>query len=641
MGWQVQTRSALVGLLFTIGTIGVSGSVGLPETLTLLEAAAQERKKVLILYDEDKDFPGLALLNRSLRASFEAELGNTVEFYSESLNLSQFEAPGYDAVVANHFRRKYSGKAPDLIVAAMEPSLDFLLRHGEALFPGVPIVFCGVDTAALEGRKLRANVTGVLVRREFFPTLDIALQLQPRTRNVFVVGGSSTFDRYLQTLVRRDLRPLESRVAITYLVGLSVESLLPAVASLPPDSVILYVTVFTDGAGLGFVPHEVASSLASAANAPVYVFVDQFVGRGAVGGNVYSLETHGSQAAELGLRILRGATPASLPIRELGAQTNIFDGRQLRRWNLDETRLPPGSVILHRARSVWELYRWYIVGMAAVVVIQSGLIAGLLLARARRQRAEAEIRRQREELAHVLRVTTLGELATSLAHEISQPLGAIMTNAQVASRLLDRRPSEITEVGEALTDIAADAKRASQIIRRLRTLFRKEHVDPVAVDVNVLIQDVVGLLRADMLARLIDVRLVLGEAVPSVLGDPIQLEQVILNVVVNACEATGATEDGPRAITIQTSQPQPGRLAIAVRDTGVGVKEAELERIFEHFVTTKSKGLGMGLAISRSIVAAHDGRIWATPNADRGLTLHIDLPCGGKIPLSSHAASGQ
>ncbi len=621
MGWRVQARSALVGVLVVLGTLALS------------EAAAQDRKKVLLLYDEDKDFPGLAVLNRSLRASLESELGNAVEFYSESLNLSQFEAPGYDALLADYYRRKYTGKPLDLIVAVMEPSLNFLVRHREALFPGVPIVFCGIDTATFEGRTLGNNVTGVLMRREFAPTLEIALRLQPRTRNVFVVGGSSTFDRYLQSLVRRDLQPFADRVSITYLFGLPVDALLKAVSSLPPDSVILYVTVFTDGAGLGFVPHEVVSSVATAANAPVYVFVDQFVGRGAVGGNVYSLETHGSQAAELGLRILRGATPVSLPIRELGAQTNMFDARQLRRWGLDEARLPQGSVIHHRTASVWELYRWYIVGVIGVVVTQSALIAGLLLARARRQRAEAEIRRQREELAHVLRVTTLGELTSSLAHEISQPLGAIMTNAQAANRLLGRRPSEIKEVGEALTDIAADAKRASQIIRRLRTLVRKEHVDPVAVDVNVLIQNVVDLLRADMLARLINVRLVLGEAIPPVLGDPVQLEQVILNVVVNACEATGATEKGQRAITIETSQPEPGRLAVEVRDTGVGVKETEHERIFEHFVTTKPKGLGMGLAISRSIVAAHGGRIWATTNADRGLTMHIELPCkGGQTP---------
>ena len=529
--------------------------------------------------------------------------------------------------LADYYRRKYAGKNLDLIVAVMEPSLDFLIRYGEALFPGVPIVFCGVDASTIEGKKLRPNITGVLVKRAFSPTLQVALRLQPDTRNVFVVGGASRFDRYLENFARRDLKPFEDQVAITYLAGLPMDALSKAVSTLPPHSVILYTTLFADGAGLGFVPHEALASIATAANAPVYVALDQYVGTGAVGGNVYSVDTHGSQAAELGLRILRGAAPTTLPVHELGAQVDLFDARQLKRWGLDETRLPSGSVIRYRDASVWELYRWYVVGAVFVVLLQSGLITGLLLAHARRQRAEAEARRQREELAHVLRVSTLGELTSSLAHEINQPLGAITMNAQTARQLLERGPAETAEVGEALADIAADAKRASQIIQRLRLLFRKEHVQMVAIDVNALIEDVVRLLHSAMLSWRIEIRLVLGQGIAPVAGDPVQLEQVLLNVVMNACEAISAAGDGPRMITIHTRQPRADRLTVEVVDTGVGAKEVELERIFEHFVSTKAQGLGMGLAISRSIIKAHGGRIWASANPERGLTLHIELPC--------------
>lgn len=633
-------RSAFVGLLFTIGVIGVSVPSINPLPMARSEPATQARKHVLILYDEDKDiFPGLAQIDESLREFFQADLGKAAEIYAEPLGLSQFERAGYDRVVADYYQRKYAGKTLDLIVAVMEPSLDFLLQHGEALFPGVPIVFCGVDASAIEGKKLRDNVTGVLMKRAFAPTLEVALRLQPDVRNVFVVGGASTFDRHLEAFVRRDLQPFESRLAITYLVGLAMDAWLKRVSSLPPHSVILYTTVFTDGAGRGFVPHEALSSIAAVANAPVYVFLDQYVGRGVVGGNVYSVGTHGSQVAELGLRIVRGAAPASLPIRELGAQVYQFDARQLRRWGLDEMRLPPGSVVLHRDPSAWGLYRWYIIAAIAVVLTQSALIIGLLLARVRRRRAEAEARRQQEELAHVLRVTTLSELTSSLAHEIAQPLGAILTNAQAARRLMGSGLSEVKEVRETLTDIAADAQRASQIIGRLRTLFRKKRVELVAVDLNAVIADVLSLLRTDMLTKGIDVRLALEEAVPTVLGDPVQLEQVVLNVVVNACDAIAAAEGGPRVITIQTHQAQPGRLALEVLDTGVGVKDAELEHIFEHFVSTKVEGLGMGLAISRSIIKAHGGRIWATANPDRGLTLHIELPCGGETGGAAAAVS--
>ena len=353
------------------------------QRLAQSQPAAQVRHRILVLYDEDKDdFPGLASIDRTLRESFRSELGTTVEIRSESLDLSQFERAGYDSAVADFFRRKYAGTPLDLIVAVMEPSLDFLLRHGETLFPGVPIVFCGVDASTIAGKTLRPNVTGVLVKRTFSPTLEVVLQLQPETRNVFVVGGASTFDRYLETFVRRDLQPFEGRVDITYLFGLSMDAWLTRLSSLPANSVILYTSVFTDGAGLSFVPHEAVASIAAAANAPVYVFVDQYVGRGPVGGNVYSVDMHGAQVAALGLQIVRGASPASLPIRELGSQVNLFDARQLERWNLDEARLPPGSVVLNQDASVWARYRWYIVVAIAVLATQGALIGGLL-ARAR------------------------------------------------------------------------------------------------------------------------------------------------------------------------------------------------------------------------------------------------------------------
>jgi len=245
-----------------------------------------------------------------------------------------------------------------------------------------------------------------------------------------------------------------------------------------------------------------------------------------------------------------------------------------------------------------------------------------------RKRAEQEVQRQREELAHALRVMTLGELTASFAHEINQPLAAIVTNAQATRRLLDGERAK-PAITDALTDIAEEAKRASQIIRKLRTLFRKEHAERTVVDINTLITDVVSLLRADLQRRTISVSLALAETVPPVLGDSVQLQQVMLNLVVNACEAIAATEGASREILVETRRAEPGRLAIVVRDSGIGVKERELERIFEHFVTSKPQGLGMGLAISRSIVQAHGGRIWATANHDRGLTLHVELPAHG------------
>src|SRR5262249_25142400 len=236
----------------------------------------------------------------------------------------------------------------------------------------------------------------------------------------------------------------------------------------------------------------------------------------------------------------------------------------------------------------------------------------------RRRHAEDESRRQREELAHAQRVTTLGELSASLAHEINQPLAAIVTNAQAAMRLLERAGIVHADVSDSLTDIAADAQRASAIIRRLRALSRKEHTPQRGLDLNEIIDDVVTLLRYDLARKNITLVHTAYPVVPLVSGDPVQLQQVILNLVVNASEAIGIAPDGPREIRIITAPRAAGGVEVRVRDTGVGAKPSELERMFERFVSTKPGGLGMGLAISRSIVEAHGGRIVAEANPDRG-----------------------
>jgi signal transduction histidine kinase len=244
-----------------------------------------------------------------------------------------------------------------------------------------------------------------------------------------------------------------------------------------------------------------------------------------------------------------------------------------------------------------------------------------------RRRTEEEMRRQRDQLAHALRVTTLGQLAASLAHELGQPLSAIVTNAQAGRRFLDSGPGESDSIEPILADIAADGRRAGEVIRRMRALFRKDGAERVGQDVNTLIENVVALLRADLQQKRIVLRFTKNETLPPVLGDGVQLQQVLLNLIMNASEAVAATDDGPRVIGIDADPARAGHLVIRVRDTGIGVKEpALLERIFEDFVSTKPQGLGMGLAISRSIVEAHGGRIWASANADRGLTLHVEMP---------------
>ena len=618
--------AVLLGLLSALGALGALAA-GAP----VVAAPDRPAKRILVLYDENKDdLPGLARTDRGLRDAFRAELGKDVEVHSESMGLSRSGQPGFERLAADFYRAKYAGHPPDLIVAVMESPLDFVLREGAALFPGVPVIFSGVDASTIAGRKLPPNFTGLLLERRYAPTLEVVLRLQPEARNIVVVGGTSRFDRSLQAFVKRDLAPFEGRLNIEYLFDLAMEDILKRVGSLPAHSAVLYVSLLADGAGTRFVPADALATIAARANAPTFVFIEQYVGLGAVGGNVYSYREEGQGLATLGARILRGAAPGTIPIRAASARVDMFDARELRRWKLDEARLPPHSIVRFQEPSAWTQYRWYILAALVVLLAQCALIGGLLVARARQRRAETEARRQRDDLAHVLRVTTLGELTSSLAHDINQPLSAILLNAQAALQYLESGRAAAAkevqrEVEAALADIVASADHASHVVSRVRALFRKEQVKPVAVDVRSLIEDVVRLLHAAMLTERIEVRLAFG-AVPPVFGDAVQLEQVVLNVVTNACDAVRAGgRSAPRTVTIRTREGRRGYVVIEVSDTGIGIEDGGLEQIFAHFVSTKPNGLGMGLAISRSIVDAHGGLIWATRNEGRGLTIHIEL----------------
>jgi PAS domain S-box-containing protein len=244
-------------------------------------------------------------------------------------------------------------------------------------------------------------------------------------------------------------------------------------------------------------------------------------------------------------------------------------------------------------------------------------------------RIEEEARRNWEEMIHVSRTSTMGELAASLAHELNQPLSAILSNSQAGLRFMDQETPDDAETRDALADIAEDAQRAGDVIHRIRKLLRKGEMERLAVDINQVVEDVNCLLHGDTVVRNIAVTLDLADGLPPVLGDAAQLQQVTLNLMMNACQAMSGQDAPYRTLVVHTAVEKPGTVAVAVEDSGPGVDPALGDDIFEPFVTSRRDGMGMGLSICRSIVEAHGGRLGVTPNAARGSTFRFVLPVAG------------
>jgi C4-dicarboxylate-specific signal transduction histidine kinase len=251
------------------------------------------------------------------------------------------------------------------------------------------------------------------------------------------------------------------------------------------------------------------------------------------------------------------------------------------------------------------------------------------------KRAEATLRQSLDEIAHMNRVASMGELTASIAHEINQPLAAILSNAQAASRLLGGESPDLAQVRECLTDIVADDRRAGEVIRRIRGLLKQRASQPSRVDLNEVVSDVIRLLGNDAMLRNVSVKVEPFPSLPAVLGDRIQLYQLALNLIMNGLDAVAERSPGARWVLVRTAEADGGGVELTVEDSGNGVAASDLARVFEPFFSTKQEGLGIGLSISRSIVQVHGGNIWAENSARHGAIFHCVLPVAQQAAVAT------
>jgi signal transduction histidine kinase len=582
-------------------------------------------RTVLVLHWSTEDFPTSPIINASIREVF-ASAGPSVDVNTEYLESDRFPQETASNAFRQYVREKYRDRRIDAVIAVAEPALSFALAARSELFPGVPIVYSGIVERSGSIRGEDGGLAGVVSAAAYGATAELALTMHPGTDRIFVVAHSPTV--LLEDSVRPALESVAKRVAITYITEPSVPRLIEAVKAVPSGSLILYVRHSQEQPGHVLTPYDIASLVSEASPVPVYGVADAYIGLGVVGGVVTDTRTIGRHVGEISRRILEGARPEHIPIEQLPRNV-VFDWRELRRWHLAARSLPAGSIVRFRTPSMWEEHRTAIVAALGVLLLQSLLIAGLIFERRRRRQAESEARRSLTAMAHLDRRAAMGELATSLAHELNQPLNAILQNAGVAQMILASNtvPPALGEITEIVSDIRKDDLRASEVIRRMRGLLQKHELETRPVDLNELAQDTVAIVRHDAWSRQIDVVLELADRVGPVLGDRVHLQQVLLNFLMNALDAVAGVPPERRRVLVSTTE-RDGEVRLAVSDTGIGIPADALAQIFEPFYTTKSEGsgMGMGLAIARSIVEAHAGRLAAESNPGGGTIVWLSLP---------------
>jgi signal transduction histidine kinase len=589
-----------------------------------LAGRAQERlQRVLLLYPADNTQPATTSAGAAVGKRLRDRTPMKIAFYTDFLDLIRFPTETDQLRTAHFLAEKYAHTSIDILMPVGAVALRFALKYRQTIAPNAPVVFCCSPPAAVAD--LPSDVTGVYSEVDFAKTMLLAEQLQPEARDLVVISGSSEFERQALEPIRKQLEPYERRFNAKYWLGLPYETLLERVSHLPRETMVIFTTVADDGSGRTLVPAQVVEGLAKVASAPIYGSADIYLGRGIVGGYIGLREDSGIAAADLALEILAGKDPRAITPRPSNALTFRVDARQLQRWQLSGMSLPAGTITYFKEPTAWDQYRWQIMLIAAALLIQTTLIVGLFYERRRRRNAEASSRSAIRKLADMNRVATAGELTASIAHEVNQPLAAMVTNANAALRWLKNKTPDLDEVSAALARIVSAGHRASETVGSVRAMFKRDVPDKAPVDLNNVIQDVLGFLRGELQRQRIVVQTEL-RPLPLVRGHTGQLQQVILNLVRNAADAMYSVSGRPRVLRVQSTVHDHDDVLVSVEDSGPGIDPKDIDHIFDSFFTTKSQGMGMGLSISRSIIEAHGGRLWALPGLDHGAVFNVQLP---------------
>ncbi|TIN22691.1 MAG: PAS domain S-box protein [Mesorhizobium sp.] len=719
--------------------------------MSALASSTASKPNILIIYASDTALPATDEVRRGIRSVLRTIESGAPEVYEEYLDVTRFTGPDHLENMASFVEAKYSGRTVDVVVAVGHTALDFAVQRRAKLFPTATVVFSVVRAERIREASIPPHTFGIVSELDPVKTLELALRLQPEARNLVVITDASTLGKSWEAITRRKFAPFESRLELTFLAGLPLETVLERVSRIPRNSIILFLSMFEDGTGRKFVPRDVAGQIASAANAPTYSVYDTFLGQGVVGGYMDTFEAVGRAAGTL-VRQALSAEPLESPlVREAETHKYVVDGRQMERWELDAADLPPRAEVRFREPSVWDQHRGQVLTGLAVVAFQFIFITALLIERRHRhsierrlreseeqyrnvvetqselicrylpdttltfvndaycryfnrsrtelvgakwldlipeaaraaalhqvkslivrpraesyehevlradgtvgwqhwtdrvildanggiveiqavgrdltdlKHAEAEALRHRQELAHLTRVSVVGALSGALAHELNQPLTAILSNAQAAGRLISRVPVDVAEIELILKDIVEDDKRAGRVIQHLRSLLKKDTPDRSTVQVDDLIDVALGICRSDLILRSVPVSKRLAADLPEIEADPVQLQQVLLNLIKNACEAMNGKPAKDRLLLVQ-SERTGGFVRISVIDSGEGFPVDAMNELYKPFFTTKSLGLGFGLAICKWIMEAHGGRMAASNNPGGGATFSIELP---------------
>jgi len=578
----------------------------------------KSEKNILIIFAQSPSTPAYRLLIEGIRQKLDDEYGTGYNLHSEYLELEHYPKDAYPQERFNIYNEKYKTIKLDLLICVGVDIATTIKKHADSYLLKLPVITIDYDLSRY-GMKydLAPNDKTALVslKLNLGRTLQLAMDLFPRATNVYFICGVAKSDSLFLLMSQQEAAKIKHNKKVIFFTDISMDEVLKKVRNLPANSIVMLSSFVMDSRKLPYYNYESLRLISKASNVPVFAYTDMGFGEGAIGGYILSFRKAAETAGKAAVYILNGGNPRQVKVTESDCYEYLFDWRQLKHWNIENSpSIPEGSKILYKETDFLDAYKWQILAVLLFIILESFLIVYLFRINRRQkeimnQKAEAEFLYRkiiREERLH-----RMSELTASLSHELNQPLTATIYNTQAVKRRINSENPDLDKINDILDHIIKDNKRAGGIISSIRSLMKLESREKENMNLNNVIQDTVRLCFPDINQHHVSVDVSVPEKPVFVSGDRIQLQQVLLNFISNANNAMLKTTAGERRITITLKEDENWAM-VSVSDTGPGIDEKIKDRIFNPFITSGQNGFGIGLALSRTIIENHGGKIFAS-----------------------------
>lgn len=590
-----------------------------------------EPKNVLMVFSMSPKFYTYKYIVENFENTLWKEFNKPYKIYTEYLDLDNYPSAEIQEHFFNQLNSKYKNADIDLLICVGPQILPYLEKYADSSIINLPTISLELKNPLNKNLKfsLHPNTTELKLDLNPKKNLELAFQLFPDYSTLYLISGSAPVDKVISNLIQSEFKSFENHKRLINLNNLTLEELLSEAEKIPTKSIILISAYSADANSINFTTREIIRYISRRTEAPIFVIIDTPFDERVLGGYVMSFTKTGTVLGQVATKIFNKENPGSIHIEESLMNQYMFNWKELNRFGLINSDLiPENSLIVNKEVDFFDKYKWLLLGGILFIIVQSLIIFSLIrLIKKQRLMTEQilETENRYRELVREDRLMRMAELTASISHELKQPLTAILTSAQAGQRFLKQENPDLVTIDEILKNITEDDIRAASIIDSIKSFMKREDRKKEKVDIDLLINQTEMIIKGELYNRKIEFVVNSNEKPTFIFADPIQIQQVLLNLLFNAIHSMEDVQNQDKKIILNKTSDDD-KVKISVRDFGSGISDDIKNKLFKPFSTTREKGFGIGLAVSKSIIDSYQGKIYAENNFDGGATFTFELP---------------